>query len=234
MFTEAENILLNIVSLTTGAQINCGILQNMDNYPSRLLEEAVHELSRLPGIGRKGALRLALHLLKQNTTDVERFGKAIINLRTSIQYCSNCHNISETELCTICANPRRDTGVICVVQDIRDVLAVENTSQYNGQYHVLGGIISPMDGIGPSQLHIDSLVEKVSKNNTTEIIMALSATMEGDTTVFYISKKLNEFDVRISILARGVAIGGELEYADEVTLGRSIVNRVPYENALVR
>ena len=234
MFTEAGDILLNIVSLTTGAHINCVISQNMDNYPSRLLEEAVNELSRLPGIGRKGALRLALHLLKQNTTDVERFGKAIINLRTSIKYCRNCHNISETELCSICANPRRDTGVICVVQDIRDVLAVENTSQYNGQYHVLGGIISPMDGIGPSQLHIDSLVEKVSQNNTTEIIMALSATMEGDTTVFYISKKLKEFDVRISILARGVAIGGELEYADEVTLGRSIVNRVPYENALVK
>jgi recombination protein RecR len=206
----------------------------MDQFPSRLLEEAVNELSRLPGIGRKGALRLALHLLKQDINDVKRFGNAIVNMRTQVQHCRSCHNISETEMCNICTNPRRDAGLICVVQDIRDVMAIENTSQYNGMYHVLGGIISPMDGVGPSQLTIELLVERINLNPVREIIMALSATMEGDTTVFYISKKLKDADVRISILARGVAIGGELEYADEVTLGRSILNRVPYENALVK
>ncbi len=202
----------------------------MEIIPSKLLEEAVNELSRLPGIGRKGALRLALHLLKQDVNDVTRFGNAIIKLRSHINYCKHCHNISETELCTICASPRRDKSILCVVQDIRDVLAIENTSQYNGLYHVLGGIISPMDGIGPSQLTIDSLVEKVEHENISEIIMALSTTMEGDTTSFYISKKLKQFDVKISVIARGISIGGEIEYADEVTLGRSILNRVPYEN----
>lgn len=206
----------------------------MEQYPSRLLEEAVNELSRLPGIGRKGALRLALHLLKQNPADVERLGNAVIQLRSSVVYCHQCHNISENTLCAICANPRRDGSVICVVQDIRDVMAIENTAQFNGMYHVLGGIISPMDGIGPSQLNIDSLVEKTANGNINEIIMALSATMEGDTTVFYISKRLKDIDVKISILARGVAIGGELEFADEVTLGRSLINRVPYENTLVK
>lgn len=206
----------------------------MEHYPSRLLEEAVNELSRLPGIGRRGALRLALHLLKQDAADVNRFGNAIIRLRSNINYCSRCHNISESEICSICANPRRDDSQVCVVQDIRDVMAVENTSQFNGLYHVLGGIISPMDGIGPGQLNIDSLVEKVNSGKISEVIMALSATMEGDTTVFYISKKLRDSGVKISILARGVAIGGELEYADEVTLGRSIVNRVPYENVLIK
>ncbi|QQR94973.1 MAG: recombination protein RecR [Bacteroidota bacterium] len=206
----------------------------MEQYPSRLLEEAVNELSRLPGIGRKGALRLALHLLKQNPADVERLGNAVIQLRSSVVYCHQCHNISENTLCVLCANPRRDGSVICVVQDIRDVMAIENTAQFNGMYHVLGGIISPMDGIGPSQLNIDSLVEKTANGNINEIIMALSATMEGDTTVFYISKRLKDTDVKISILARGVAIGGELEFADEVTLGRSLINRVPYENTLVK
>ncbi|HOZ82198.1 MAG TPA: recombination mediator RecR [Bacteroidia bacterium] len=206
----------------------------MEQYPSRLLEEAVNELSRLPGIGRKGALRLALHLLKQNPADVERLGNAVIQLRSSVVYCHQCHNISENTLCAICANPRRDGSVICVVQDIRDVMAIENTAQFNGMYHVLGGIISPMDGIGPSQLNIDSLVEKTANGNINEIIMALSATMEGDTTVFYISKRLKDIDVKISILARGVAIGGELEFADEVTLGRSLINRVAYENTLVK
>lgn len=206
----------------------------MEQYPSRLLEEAVNELSRLPGIGRKGALRLALHLLKQNPADVERLGNAVIQLRSSVVYCHQCHNISENTLCAICANPRRDGSVICVVQDIRDVMAIENTAQFNGMYHVLGGIISPMDGIGPSQLNIDSLVEKTANGNINEIIMALSATMEGDTTVFYISKRLKDTDVKISILARGVAIGGELEFADEVTLGRSLINRVAYENTLVK
>jgi len=206
----------------------------VEQYPSRLLEEAVNELSRLPGIGRKGALRLALHLLKQNPADVERLGNAVIQLRSSVVYCHQCHNISENTLCAICANPRRDGSVICVVQDIRDVMAIENTAQFNGMYHVLGGIISPMDGIGPSQLNIDSLVEKTANGNINEIIMALSATMEGDTTVFYISKRLKDIDVKISILARGVAIGGELEFADEVTLGRSLINRVAYENTLVK
>lgn len=206
----------------------------MEQYPSRLLEEAVNELSRLPGIGRKGALRLALHLLKQNPADVERLGNAVIQLRSSVVYCHQCHNISENTLCAICANPRRDGSVICVVQDIRDVMAIENTAQFNGMYHVLGGIISPMDGIGPSQLNIDSLVEKTANGNINEIIMALSATMEGDTTVFYISKRLKDIDVKISILARGVAIGGELEFADQVTLGRSLINRVAYENTLVK
>ena len=206
----------------------------MEQYPSRLLEEAVNELSRLPGIGRKGALRLALHLLKQNPADVERLGNAVIQLRSSVVYCHQCHNISENTLCAICANPRRDGSVICVVQDIRDVMAIENTAQFNGMYHVLGGIISPMDGIGPSQLNIDSLVEKTANGNINEIIMALSATMEGNTTVFYISKRLKDIDVKISILARGVAIGGELEFADEVTLGRSLINRVAYENTLVK
>ena len=206
----------------------------MEQYPSRILEEAVNELSRLPGIGRKGALRLALHLLKQNPADVQRLGNAVIQLRSSVVYCHQCHNISENTLCAICANPRRDGSVICVVQDIRDVMAIENTAQFNGMYHVLGGIISPMDGIGPSQLNIDSLVEKTANGNINEIIMALSATMEGDTTVFYISKRLKDIDVKISILARGVAIGGELEFADEVTLGRSLINRVAYENTLVK
>ena len=206
----------------------------MEQYPSRILEEAVNELSRLPGIGRKGALRLALHLLKQNPADVERLGNAVIQLRSSVVYCQQCHNISENTLCAICANPRRDNSVICVVQDIRDVMAIENTAQFNGMYHVLGGIISPMDGIGPSQLNINSLVEKIANGTINEVIMALSATMEGDTTVFYISKRLKDADVKITILARGVAIGGELEFADEVTLGRSLINRVPYENTLVK
>ncbi len=202
----------------------------MENFPSKLLEEAVNELSRLPGIGRKGALRLALHLLKQDVNDVNRFGNAIMKLRSHVSYCGHCHNISETTLCTICASPRRDKSILCIVQDIRDVLAIENTSQYNGLYHVLGGIISPVDGIGPSQLTIDSLIRKLEEEPVSEIIMALSTTMEGDTTAFYISKRLQQFDVKVSVIARGISIGGELEYADEVTLGRSILNRVPYEN----
>lgn len=202
----------------------------MENFPSKLLEEAVGELSRLPGIGRKGALRLALHFLKQDVNDVNRFGNAIIKLRSHVNYCNHCHNISEKELCSICNSPRRDKSILCIVQDIRDVLAIESTSQYNGLYHVLGGIISPMDGIGPSQLNIDSLVKKLQEEPVSEIIMALSTTMEGDTTAFYISKKLQPFDIKISVIARGISIGGELEYADEVTLGRSILNRVPYEN----
>jgi recombination protein RecR len=199
-----------------------------------LLEEAVNEFSRLPGIGRKSALRMVLHLLRQSPTDVQRFGETLIRLRNSITYCKNCHNISEKELCSICSDNRRDHEVVCVVEDIRDVLAIENTSQYKGLYHVLGGIISPMDGMGPSQLNIETLVKKAEEGKIREVIMALSTTMEGDTTVFYIYKKLKAFSVAVSTLARGVAVGNELEYADEITLGRSIVNRVPYENNLTR
>lgn len=206
----------------------------MTTYPSKLFEEAVNEFSRLPGIGRKSALRMVLHLLKFNKEEVNRFGEALIKLRQQISYCKNCHNISETETCNICSDHRRDNEVVCVVEDIRDVMAIENTSQFKGMYHVLGGIISPMDGIGPSQLTIESLINKVEQQKFREVIFALSTTMEGDTTLFYIFKKLKPFDVQITTLARGVAIGGELEYADEVTLGRSIVNRVPYENDLVK
>lgn len=177
---------------------------------------------------------MVLHLLKFSKEDVNRFGEALINLRQQISYCKSCHNISETEICNICNDHRRDSEVVCVVEDIRDVMAIENTSQFKGMYHVLGGIISPMDGIGPSQLTIESLINKVEQQKFREVIFALSTTMEGDTTLFYIFKKLKPFAIQITTLARGVAIGGELEYADEVTLGRSIVNRVPYENDLVK
>ena len=200
----------------------------MEQYPSRLLEEAVNELSRLPGIGRKGALRLALHLLKQNPADVERLGNAVIQLRSSVVYCQQCHNISENTLCAICANPRRDNSVICVVQDIRDVMAIENTGQFRGIYHVLGGKISPIDGVGPSQLNIISLVEKVKSGVVNEIIFALSSTMEGDTTNFYIYKQIADCEIIISTIARGISVVDELEYADEVTLGRSIRNRISF------
>lgn len=206
----------------------------MNQFSSKLLEDAVNEFAALPGIGRKTALRLVLSLLKRPVNEVEQFGSAIIRLRSNINYCRICHNISETEICNICTNPKRDKNIICVVEDIRDVLAIENTNQYRGLYHVLGGIINPMEGIGPSQLNVETLVEKVSKQNIDEVIMALSTTMEGDTTVFYLYKKLKPFDVKISSIARGIAIGGELEYADEITLGRSIINRTPYENDLVK
>ena len=206
----------------------------LNTYPTPLLEEAVNEFSRLPGIGRKSALRLVLHLLRQSPDQVQRFGESMIMLRNKVCYCKECHNISEKEICSICSDARRDSEIVCVVEDIRDVMAIENTSQYRGLYHVLGGIISPMDGIGPSQLNIDSLAAKAEQGKLREVIMALSTTMEGDTTVFYIYKKLKPFDITISTLARGVAIGNELEYADEVTLGRSIVNRVLYENNLVK
>ena len=206
----------------------------MITYPSKLFEEAVNEFSRLPGIGRKSALRMVLHLLKFNKEEVNRFGEALINLRQQISYCKNCHNISETEVCNICSDHKRDSELVCVVEDIRDVMAIENTNQFKGVYHVLGGIISPMDGIGPSQLTIESLIQKAEQQKFREVVFALSTTMEGDTTLFYIFKKLKPFEIQITTLARGVAIGGELEYADEVTLGRSIVNRVPYENDLVK
>jgi recombination protein RecR len=202
------------------------------HYPSKLLEEAVNQFNQLPGIGKKTALRLALHLLKKDPKEVEFFGNTFINLRSKIQYCNSCHNISETAVCNICSNTKRDTELICVVEDIRDVLAIENTSQFNGVYHVLGGIISPMDGIGPKDLTIDSLIERVKLNSVREIILALSTTMEGDTTNFYIYKKLKDLPVNVSTIARGIAVGDELEYADEVTLGRSILQRTPYEKTI--
>jgi len=204
------------------------------NFPSKLLETAVNELSKLPGIGRKTALRLVLHLMKQDISMTDALGESIIKLRREINYCTQCHNISDTETCLICSNEQRDHGLICVVEDVRDVMAIENTNQYKGVYHILGGIISPMDGIGPGDLHIDTLVSKVAKGDVREIIMALSATMEGDTTNFYIYKRLKEFNISISTIARGIAIGDDLEYTDEVTLGRSILNRTPYENSLVK
>jgi len=197
-------------------------------YSSLLLEKAVNEFAKLPGIGRKTAMRLVLHLLRQETSVVEAFGNAVVTLKHEVKYCKMCHNISDTELCGICANPLRDASVICVVENIQDVMAVENTQQFKGLYHVLGGVISPVDGIGPSDLQIESLVKRVKEGTVKEIIFALSPTMEGDTTNFYISRKLADFDVKLSIIARGVSIGDELEYADEVTLGRSIVNRMPF------
>ncbi len=195
------------------------------SYPSVLLEKAVGEFAKLPGIGRKTAMRLVLHLLRQETEAVEAFGNAIITLKHEVKYCRVCHNISDTDTCRICANPTRDTSTLCVVENIRDVMAVEATQQYKGLYHVLGGVISPMDGIGPSDLQIDSLVERVKGGEVQEIILALSSTMEGDTTNFYIARKLNGMDVKLSVIARGISVGDELEYTDEVTLGRSIVNR---------
>jgi recombination protein RecR len=207
---------------------------HIDRFPSRLLENAVNEFAKLPGIGRKSALRLVLHLLKQDVHDVEIFGNSLIELRSEIKHCKCCHNISDTDICNICSNPTRNPALICVVENIKDVMSIENTHQFNGLYHVLGGIISPMDGIGPSDLEIDSLVSRVNEGNTEEIILALSTTMEGDTTNFFIYKKLKNTDVRISTLARGVSIGDELEYTDEVTLGRSIVNRMNFEDSIVR
>ena len=197
-------------------------------YPSILLEKAVNEFAKLPGIGNKTAMRLVLHLLRQDTGTVEAFGNSIIKLKHDVKYCRVCHNISDTETCNICSNPRRDPSTVCVVENIRDVLAIEATQQYNGLYHVLGGIISPMDGIGPKNLEIDSLVERVSQGEVKEVIFALSTTMEGDTTSFYISRRLKDYPVKLSVLARGVSVGDELEYTDEVTLGRSIINRTPY------
>ncbi len=199
-------------------------------YPSRLLEQAVQQFATLPGIGRKTALRLVLHLLREDTEVVSQFTKAIDTMKKEVKFCRTCHNISDSDTCPICANPHRDATTICVVENIQDVMAVENTQQFSGLYHVLGGLISPMDGIGPSDLQIDSLVERVGHGNIREVILALSSTMEGDTTNFYIFRKLAPFsDVRISIIARGIAVGNELEYTDEVTLGRSILNRTPFD-----
>ena len=207
---------------------------HIDRFPSRLLENAVNEFAKLPGIGRKSALRLVLHLLKQDLQEVEIFGNSLIQLRSEIKHCKVCHNISDTNICSICANPSRNPSIICVVENIKDVMSIENTQQFKGLYHVLGGIISPMDGIGPSDLEVDSLVTRVNEGNTEEIILALSTTMEGDTTNFFIYKKLKNTNVKISTLARGVSIGDELEYTDEVTLGRSIVNRMNFEESIIR
>ncbi|CAN5413401.1 recombination mediator RecR [soil metagenome] len=204
------------------------------NFSSKLLEDAVAEFTKLPGVGQKTALRLVLHLLNQDVHDVEKFSSTISKLRNEIQFCRICLNISDHPVCEICASNKRDHTMICVVEDTRDVMAIENTSQYNGIYHVLGGLISPMDGVGPSDLEVDSLVERLKANETKEVIFALSATMEGDTTLFYLHKRLKLFNITISTIARGIAFGGELEYVDEITLGRSIATRVPYENSLSR
>lgn len=199
-------------------------------YPSQLLEKAVCEFSKLPGIGRKTALRLVLDLLHRTEEEVDGFATAVTRLRKEVKHCKVCHNISDTDVCPICSDRRRDSTSICVVENIRDVMAVENTQQYNGLYHVLGGIISPMDGVGPSDIEIDSLVERVAAGGVKEVILALSSTMEGDTTNFYISRKLVGYDVVISVIARGISVGDELEYTDEVTLGRAILNRTTMIN----
>ena len=201
----------------------------VQQYPSRLLERSVQEFAKLPGIGRKTALRLVLHLLRQPQNDVEQFVTALSTMKREIKFCRVCHNISDEEVCPICRDKHRDASVVCVVENIQDVMAIENTQQFSGLYHVLGGVISPMDGIGPSDLEISSLVERVGQGDIKEVILALSPTMEGDTTNFFIFRKLANFDVRISVIARGVSVGNELEYTDEVTLGRSILNRTPFE-----
>ncbi|NVJ86924.1 MAG: recombination protein RecR [Algoriphagus sp.] len=202
------------------------------NLPSKLIEDAVTEISRLPGIGKKTALRLALHLLKQHEAHTEALALAITRMRQEVKYCKTCHTISDEEECSICKSHRRDGSIICVVEDIRDVLAIENTNQFNGKYHVLGGVISPIQGIGPEELHIESLVNRIDSATETEpvkeVILALSATMEGDTTAFYLSKRLKDKGLNISTIARGIPVGGELEFTDEVTLGRSIMTRVNY------
>ena len=199
-------------------------------YPSQLLEQAVQEFAKLPGIGRKTALRLVLHLLRQETEDVTHFADTIARMRREVKRCKVCHNISDSDTCPICSDPRRDHSTICVVENIQDVMAVENTQQFHGRYHVLGGVISPMDGIGPADLEIESLVARVASGEVKEVILALGSTMEGDTTNFYIFRKLAPYtNVKISIIARGISVGDELEYTDEVTLGRSILNRTPFE-----
>ena len=202
----------------------------MQQYPSQLLERAVEAFSQLPGVGHKTALRLVLHLLRQSTEDVDSFADAVIRVKHDVKYCKVCHNISDNEVCSICSDPRRDGSVVCVVENIQDVMAIENTQQFHGLYHVLGGLISPMDGIGPHDLEIESLVERVEEGTVKEIILALASTMEGDTTNFYISRKLKDTGVKLSVIARGISVGDELEYTDEVTLGRSILNRTPFES----
>ena len=204
------------------------------NYPSKLIEQAIDEIAKLPGIGKKSALRMALHLLKRDEEHTLKLAEAIVAMRTQIRYCEQCHNISDTEICGICASKKREASLVCVVEDARDVLAIENTSQYRGLYHVLGGIISPLEGVGPADLKIESLINRITtsqntENPITEIILGLSPTMEGDTTAFYLTKRIKPFGVKITTIARGIPIGGDLEYADEITLGRSIVSRIVYE-----
>ena len=201
-------------------------------FSSKLLKNAVNEVARLPGIGKRTALRLVLHLLKQPTENTNYLTESLKVLRTEVKTCEKCHNISDTILCEICNNPKRDSSVVCVVEDIRDVMAIENTSQFRGLYHVLGGKISPIEGIGPQNLEIESLIEKVKNNEIKELIFALSSTMEGDTTNFYIFKQIEQYELTTSTIARGISVGDELEYADEVTLGRSIVNRIPFEQSM--
>lgn len=203
-----------------------------EKFPSRLLENAVNEFAKLPGIGRKTALRLVLHMLKQEKSEVELFGNSLIQLRNEIRHCQVCHNISDVDTCNICSNPNRNPEEVCVVENIKDVMSIENTQQFSGLYHVLGGIISPMDGVGPSDLEINSLINRVKSGTVKEVLLALSTTMEGDTTNFFIYKKLKDLNVKISTLARGVSFGDELEYADEITLGRSIKNRLDFESTL--
>ncbi len=201
-------------------------------FSSKLLERAVNEMSQLPGIGKRTALRLVLHMLKQPKEQIVSLSESLLTMRNDIKFCKSCHNISDVELCEICSNPNRNEEIICVVEDIRDVMAIENTSSFKGLYHVLGGKISPMDGIGPHDLNIESLVDKVKQGHVKELIFALSSTMEGDTTNFYIFKQIQDYKVTTSTIARGISVGDELEYADEITLGRSIVNRIPFENTL--
>lgn len=205
---------------------------NLDHFPSKLLENAVSEFSKLPGIGKKTALRLVLHLLKRESDEVHRFSDAITRLKDEVMHCKICHNISDTEVCNICGNGSRDHALVCVVENIRDVMSIENTQQYRGVYHVLGGIISPMDGIGPADLEIESLLKRVEAGEIREVIFALSTTMEGDSTNFYLFRKLKNSNIRITTLARGVSVGDELEFTDELTLGRSIVNRLLYEQII--
>lgn len=205
---------------------------DIHNFSSKLLEDAVDEFAKLPGIGKKTAFRLVLHLLNQEKEEVRRFGNTIIKLREEIKRCSSCNVISDTELCPICSDPRRDSSSVCVVENSRDVIAIENTQQFHGVYHVLGGIISPMDGIGPSDLNIENLHNKIASNSVEEIILALSTTMEGDTTNFYLYKRFKEFPVKISTIARGISIGDDLEFADELTLGKSILHRTSFESTL--
>ena len=200
----------------------------VQQYSSALLEKAVGEFSKLPGIGRKTALRLVLFMLRQGDSDVDQFVNAVSKMKREVKYCRVCHNISDTDVCPICSDSRRDASTICVVENVQDVLAVENTQQFHGLYHMLGGIISPMDGIGPADLEIESLVNRVAEGGVKEVILALSSTMEGDTTNFYISRKLADYPVKLSVIARGISVGDELEYTDEVTLGRSILNRTPF------
>lgn len=201
-------------------------------YPSHLLEIAVNEFASLPGIGRKTALRLALYMLRRDAGYTERFASALVSLRREVKYCRVCHNICDDELCPICANPSRDHSMVCVVENVKEVMAIENTGQFRGVYHVLGGIISPMEGIGPNDLEIDSLVSRVAEGNVSEVLLALSTTMEGDTTNFFIYRKLQPYNVKVTVIARGVSIGDEIEYADEITLGRSIVNRVDFGDSI--